>query len=286
MLLKKPYPIDRSPIRRIVQAALFGLFVFLFLYVFQPFGMVELGERLLFITSGYGMVCFGVMFFLNVFIPRLLPSFFNEEQWNIGREMAWSTLNVMAIGFFNFLFSVYAGIAQFKAEHMLTFELYTILVGVFPVLFIAFIKERRLRHFYHDSTVEVNQMLERPVSENSPIVDQRVTLPSESGKNLECLAKEILYIKSDDNYCEVYVLRDGKVERHVLRQTLKTLETLLTSLDIFYRCHKSYVVNLAQVIHISGNAQGYKLHFSLNTNLVPVSRSKNEEVKAKLTPYH
>jgi DNA-binding LytR/AlgR family response regulator len=51
----------------------------------------------------------------------------------------------------------------------------------------------------------------------------------------------------------------------------------------FYRCHKSYVINLDQVNHISGNAQGYKFHLKSAEDLIPVSRSNNEFVKNYFT---
>jgi DNA-binding LytR/AlgR family response regulator len=46
-----------------------------------------------------------------------------------------------------------------------------------------------------------------------------------------------------------------------------------------YRCHKSYLVNLAKVNHVSGNAQGYKLHLKDVEDQIPVSRKLNEEIK-------
>ena len=50
----------------------------------------------------------------------------------------------------------------------------------------------------------------------------------------------------------------------------------------FFRCHKSYLVNLHQVKHISGNAQGHKLHLFYGDELIPVSRKNNSIIKEKL----
>jgi DNA-binding LytR/AlgR family response regulator len=60
---------------------------------------------------------------------------------------------------------------------------------------------------------------------------------------------------------------------------------MLDSTDIF-RCHKSYLINLTQVAHISGNAQGYKLHLQNSTIEIPVSRTLNATIKEKFGDLH
>ena len=60
------------------------------------------------------------------------------------------------------------------------------------------------------------------------------------------------------------------------------MEKQLSDLPQFFRCHRTYLVNLDRVGHVSGNAQGYKLHLEGIDNLVPVSRSLNEEINLRL----
>lgn len=59
------------------------------------------------------------------------------------------------------------------------------------------------------------------------------------------------------------------------------MEENLAEFPEFYRCHRTYIVNLQKVKHISGNAQGYKLHLENIDTLIPVSRSLNEGIAAK-----
>ncbi|WP_370511731.1 response regulator [Lutibacter sp. Hel_I_33_5] len=54
--------------------------------------------------------------------------------------------------------------------------------------------------------------------------------------------KEISYIKSDNVYLELYCL---KHQKYILRSTLKGFISKLP--NNFYKCHKSYIINLNQV---------------------------------------
>jgi DNA-binding LytR/AlgR family response regulator len=52
-----------------------------------------------------------------------------------------------------------------------------------------------------------------------------------------------------------------------------------------FRCHRSFIVNLAQVKSVSGNAQGYRLHFSDPSITIPVSRTAGKELRGKLVHF-
>lgn len=54
--------------------------------------------------------------------------------------------------------------------------------------------------------------------------------------------KDITYVKSDDNYLEIYT----DSNRHIIRSTLKDFETQLPP-NIFARVHRSYVVNRSRI---------------------------------------
>jgi DNA-binding LytR/AlgR family response regulator len=69
----------------------------------------------------------------------------------------------------------------------------------------------------------------------------------------------------------------------MFRSTLKKMEGQLQAYPFFYRCHRAYIVNMNKVVHISGNAQGFKLHLAGLDDTIPVSRSLNEEIGEKLS---
>lgn len=73
----------------------------------------------------------------------------------------------------------------------------------------------------------------------------RILLPITNGYQC-CLPDDILYLKAESNYTEIF-FRDGS--KRLLSKTLKILEKMLPS-HRFYRVHKSYLVNTAHITDI------------------------------------
>jgi len=46
-----------------------------------------------------------------------------------------------------------------------------------------------------------------------------------------------------------------------------------------YRCHRSFLVNLSNIKTVTGNSNGFKIHFKNYNKHVPVSRSYTNEFK-------
>lgn len=93
---------------------------------------------------------------------------------------------------------------------------------------------------------------------------------------------DIEYIESNDGKVYVNVAR----EKFVIDYTLNRVEELLKS-QHFYRCHRSYIVNLEKVSEIiiwSKNSYSVVLN-NLEETKVPLSRNKYNEIQDKLTRY-
>ena len=71
-------------------------------------------------------------------------------------------------------------------------------------------------------------------------------------------------------------------ESLILRSTLKKAEETLRPFPCFFKSHRAYIINLDKVIHVQGNAQGYKIRLQELEELVPVSRNMNTEFSDKL----
>lgn len=283
--LNNPYPLNESFRDRTFKCGLFGLFVFLFLFVFRPFEIGGLKENLLKVSLGYGMVCFAMMFFLNVFLFNSLPNYFNESQWTIKRELIWSVVNLVLIGSANFIYSNIIDITNVNLGSLLLFLTYTLAVGLFPITLVVIFNYKRWNNKYETESEVLNPLIESEISKPSKVVEREVIkfLAENGSVELEILPEHFLYAKADDNYVEIYYLMNEQKQRKVIRNSLKSIHAFLPILSNFYRCHKSYVVNLDFVNHISGNAQGYKFHLKNSDELIPVSRSNNEFVKNYFT---
>lgn len=85
---------------------------------------------------------------------------------------------------------------------------------------------------------------------------------------------EILYLKSDDNYIELF-LKDRK---HLVRGTLKAFQPKLPK-ELFVQVHRSYIINLKAVESFGAN------FVTVEGTKIPVSKSYQDSVKAHFKVY-
>ena len=110
----------------------------------------------------------------------------------------------------------------------------------------------------------------------------------ENGKDtLNVAAAEVLYLEAADNYCTIVYGRPGAAPaRALLRASLSRLagQAAEQGADQLTRVHRSYLVNLARVARVAGNAQGYRLHLAgqPDADALHVGRTYAEAVLAAL----
>ncbi len=283
--LKRPYVMESSVARRWQASFFFGLFVFLFLLVFRPFGLATLPQGIVQVGLGYGFTTFLIMVLLNVVVFTLLPQYFNEQKWTVGKELFWACVNISLIGLANAAYTAYIGLAGFSLYNILWYQVYTFVIGLFPVMATVLLREAALKRKYEAAAEVLNTEIHEheAVAVHMPKEDVRVLLASETANDdLQLNLSDLLYIRSSDNYVEVYYQTKLGIAKKLLRNTLKQIAEDLAVYPNLFRCHKSYLVNLDNVKHVSGNAQGYKLHFAHTEELIPVSRQLNAEIKSRL----
>lgn len=86
--------------------------------------------------------------------------------------------------------------------------------------------------------------------------------------------EEILYCKAESNYCTIY-LKDAK---YLVSKTLGEVEKSLPE-KIFYRVHRSYVVNVNHIDHLmrSGNKLVLKHQVQEPEGFIPVSAAHKKK---------
>lgn len=121
---------------------------------------------------------------------------------------------------------------------------------------------------------EKENALEGQVLRAKPIkVEGKITLPQQDGFQVLEVG-DIYFCKADDNYTEIYL----ETKKIVVSKTLKYFEDALSAYD-FARIHKSYLVNVAEVVKYK-KGKGGSVVLS-NGKELSVSASK----KAKLLSY-
>jgi hypothetical protein len=284
-LFSQPYAFESSARRKSLRAVAFGAFVFLFLFVFKPFGISGDGWPLVRFMLGFGAITSGAMLLLNVAAPLIFPRFFNEDGWTTGREIVSLMLNVTTIGVLNYLYTVSATNLPGGWMNLLWFIGITFVIGLFPISILVLMKERRERTGYESSSAQLTAEL-HPAQPNAHPRSEEKTITISSANvgddDLVIAESALRFIRSADNYAEVHYRVDRRLERRIVRATLKEISDRLADRPALYRCHKSYLVNMEAVERISGNAQGYKLHLEGVELPVPVSRSNNETIRTHL----
>ena len=278
-LLNQPFPGCNLSLRNFRSPLIAGCIVFFIIYFLKPFGFDQVPAKYIFIHS----VFYGAITFITIaanlnLLPLLFSKWFEESRWTLGKEFLLMMWQILTISIANVLLThiLYGWSLSFL--NILLFIWYTFVVGVFPMSFLLMLKYISLLKKHQQTANSIEPDLVTPDSGYSD--NTRVTLLGDyQNEVLEVRVDDILYISAADNYIQVFYLQNDKLASSFLRSTLKKAEESLNLFPQFFRCHRTYLVNLNKINHINGNAQGLKLHIEGSPELIPVSRSLNQELK-------
>jgi hypothetical protein len=280
-ILKSPYPADSSPLAAVFYGLGSGLFVTLFFAAFEPFGFFLLPRTPRWtLYIGYGLITGLAIILNNLLLPRVWPRFFKEENWSLGRQilfMGWVTL---AIGLGCYLLSG-AVCARFGLPaqwvRLQTIVVDTFIIAILPITFINLINYALLLRRNTLVVSEANRRLEKPAAP-SPLTGKTaapspVEIVAENNKDSFRVALgDLLYIQAEENYVQVHH-KGEKPGRVLLRSSLTRVERQLRPFfPPLFRCHRTCIVNMAQIAKVAGNAQGLKLTLKDSAVVVPVAR--------------
>lgn len=227
------------------------------------------------ILFGYGGVTFFVLLFDLYFIESVFSNYFKEKNWTILKQITHILWILFTIGLGNYFYSI-AIFPQMKGgwRPFVIFEIWTLVVGIFPVIFVTLISHnaylRKYGKLAHD--------LEGQVKHNpAPLMDtpiKKVSIFNDSEKEeLKLDPAQILCVESEGNYVTISWQAGDIIEKTTLRSTLKKIKLQLNDFPNIVQCHRAYIVNCEQVQKVKGNAQGYQLNLSGYADTIPVSRS-------------
>lgn len=278
-LLLQPYPHNALFSRYwLLVSAGAGIFVALFLIIFQPFGTIywQHPHKNL-VLVGYGLVTFACLSAVSLVMPRLLKNWYAEENWTVGKEILGIVFILILISVGNWLYSQWFFEAPFAVKDLLRWIAVTVTVGIFPTTIITLLDYTRLQRKYAPDKLTVKT---ESKEQSSPTPSKTITLTAENLKDtFSLLPNELLFIESASNYSEVVFLKENNLQKMLIRSSLSRLEEQIQNSDIV-RCHRSFIVNLKQVSKITGNAQGYKLQLKNVGYPLPVARRYTDLIAA------
>lgn len=269
--LNKPLPYVENNSIRFFMALFFGGFIFVFLWVFQPFGIGDYSGSALLKSLGYGVVTFVIMLINSFLLPFLFPKIFDPNTFKIKHNYIVTIWFLISIAISNWLYASLI-FSEHNTISLGSFLFVTLAVGIFPMIIGGYYMEKKLNYAKQKAAIEATNFINQ---DHKEAPNKLYSFSSDNSKDkLEVGTNNLIFVKSDGNYCEFYFHSGSNIKKQLLRITLKTVEDKLANeLDIL-QCHRSFIANLQKVTHVSGTARNLSLHFDNMELSVPVSRSR------------
>lgn len=259
-------------------SVLIGLFVYLFLVIYQPFGSSNTPlSTTIWVFLGYGV---------NATIATLLAYklseiLFNRSpfylHWSRAKHLAFLSTILLIVGPLNYGYFCWSFNQAYTLAGQLYFYKLAFLVALLPIALLVLNKKNVI-------ITSEQPVLEQNATDNDIDIDND-TLLTLTGKNqnekLTVSLQKLLFVKAADNYCECFYFKEGQLKQILLRASLADLESQIANNELT-RCHRSYLVNPLLIKTYKGNAQGYKLGFEHINETVPVSRRYVATIKPLL----
>ncbi|MEM8498494.1 MAG: LytTR family DNA-binding domain-containing protein [Pseudomonadota bacterium] len=282
--LSQPFPQRNSGRKALLDTAATALFVAVFLYILQPFDMTRSGIPPLWHSLAYGFVTFTVNVGYDAFCERVLRLKTDVESWTLWKWIVRVTGLIICIAIANFFYFNYShNWSYFYPGALGRMILNTFFVGLFPTIAFGLIVQLRAAqaNVHSAAEIEASPVSNSAQAEASLINSEasNVLIGDPRSDGLEINSHNIRYVEAMQNYVSVCHISNGKLSRHLIRQTLSaTLEQCQSSGVI--RCHRSFLVNTECIRSVQGNAQGLKLTLNdISDTEIPVSRPYITDLK-------
>lgn len=274
--LDSPFPLMENKKQKLISSVAFAAFVYLFLLIFRPFGINLVKMNIPIYLLGFFFITLGVMLISNMILPAILKKPFDPDEWNVKKTIIFNTGIILGIGFFNWLYNHLLQEDKTLDHSLVYFILITFGVGIIPSAFLVLIMENYLRKKNNQIAITFEENITKPIIK---VKEDLIKIPSENeNDDLMLFPSQLICMRSEGNYVMIYFEEGEKIKSKLQRISMSKLENVLQMLSEFKRCHRSYLANFNKVVHVSGNARNYNLHFENMAFTVPVSRSFPKEV--------
>ncbi|MFT4565322.1 MAG: hypothetical protein ACI9FN_000275 [Saprospiraceae bacterium] len=271
--LTESFPEEGSFKYEMLTDGIIGLFVFLFLFLFQPFGLDELNRpSLVKHTFVFGIITFVSAISFHAVRRFVFRIEFDKPTWIFGRWFFSTIQLILLISIMNFLYlSAVSGLFTFSWILFWNLIYSTFLISIFPILLTGLLKMQSAK-LYHQKIAERLHTNEESVQEETnPIIE----VTTEQGVVTIDLST-FVFAEAAQNYVSIYA--ENKSVK-MIRIAMSKFATLLLPHKII-RVHRSYVVQASRISEVNGNAQGLKLSLQGTAIIIPVSRKYIPAVRA------
>lgn len=250
------------------------LIILAFLLLFKPFGVYDPELRM-----HYLLICFfhaltPALVLLTYFAILNFRKAKNQIKWTLLKEYIQIGILLILIGTSSFLMRdlLYNNPNNWSWNYFFEEIRNCLVAGIFFYFFL------RLSSFYFESkkgSPFVLQFIPLAVEPESKTLESNIFINTQVKQdNFNLDIHQLLFVKADGNYIELTKSNGNQITTEVKRISLTQFETQITDYPNFFRCHRTYLVNMYKVEKVSGNSQGYLLSFNETNIKIPVSRKQ------------
>lgn len=256
--------------------------VFLFILFFQPFplGMLDYNNRLLYVT-GFGVINFLSEWIILILLPFLIPKWFKISEWESGPPILTS---LVLLAFTAIAFAFYISfVGKIVLSLYIIFKVF--LVCLLPLIILSLLYKNKSMESVISTLNDENKFFMSKLSgyEKKAEEEEFEVISENKSDKLSLKYNEIVFIKSADNYIEIYCTINTSIEKKLVRNTLKSIESQLANHKSFIRCHRTSIVNIIYIEKLSRDFSGYYLKIKNFDKKLPVSRPFLTQVKEAIS---
>lgn len=242
------------------------LLAFLFVHIFEPLGVYNepsSSASSIFIELTLAIFFASIVLILSQFVFR---QWVKLTTFHLYSFILWFLLDTVSIGLVWFVLS-YSGDEENIGNLIFETILGSFFIFLIPYWSAMFILSQRFKN-------KNASLLPHPSINTEVIPPQKIIFYDEKNiERLTILAKNVLYLQSQDNYVAIIYLEGEKAQQFLLRNSIKRLSSSLAEYSIL-RCHRSYMVNTENIISKKRKGNGMELSLqSLPNKIIPVSRA-------------
>ncbi len=264
--LKQSYPFNDDFKQNTKVIFVISLILLLLFFLFRPFDINVLNSREKYSLIG-GLI---VVIFLGLSINLLLiPAFLSNthvfKNWTVLKEIFWNIWIIFTVASGYFIYFKIVGYFSFSFFILVK----VLILSAIPVSILIPYNRNRLLRMHLQSALELNRHLKEKAHPSPKIIHLRSSYDKD---DLSVDANELLFIRSANNYIEVFWQNGKGTHSQMVRCTLKCAEEAGRNYPFLFRCHRTFIVNLHQIRRLEGNSQGYILYVGEKQQQVSVSR--------------
>jgi len=251
-----------------------GMFAFVFTNIFEPFGIYNAPDKNgveIFLEINIALLSVVGTLALSQFVIRKLLGI---KHFTVLNTVFWFIFESFLIGG---VWTVLTILIDKNDTPVLDLWINNIIDCIFLIGLPYF---ATLAYLSFNEKTKTVDYLQKEINKEKINPDTIVSFKELSDKEkLSLRLKDIIYLESSDNYVVIYYNFNQSVQKKMLRNTIKNLEAQLLPYQII-RCHRSYMVNPANVVKKEKTSKGFNLSMrGVQQTQIPVSKSYRSEIE-------